>query len=176
MSAHLRIVENDETLADQIAEQMGHYGHSATVTHDGRAAIQAVGLEAFDAIILDRMLPKADGISVLRSLRDARIVTPVLMLTALGQSAQKVEGLDAGADDYAVKPVDPAELNARIHALIRARKWQGESPSPSRGPHRARSPPQNRAPIRHGRAARRRRCRHKPAGCGAENSATAPLR
>ena len=127
MSAHLLIVEDDETLADQIAEQMGHYGHSATVTHDGRAALQAVGLEAFDAIILDRLLPKADGISVLQSLRQARIVTPVLMLTALGQSAQKVEGLEAGADDYAVKPIDPAELNARINALVRARKWQGEA-------------------------------------------------
>lgn len=127
MAAHLLIVEDDEVLADQIAQQMSHYGHSTTIAHDGLAAIQAVGLEAFDAIVLDRMLPRADGVSVLQKLRQGRIATPILMLTALGQAGQKVEGLDAGADDYVVKPVDPAELNARINALIRARKWQEQA-------------------------------------------------
>ncbi len=92
MAAHLLIVEDDEVLAAQIAQQMDHYGHSATIAHDGLAAVQAVGLEAFDAILLDRMLPRADGMSVLQKLRQGKIGTPVLMLTALGQTGQKIEG------------------------------------------------------------------------------------
>lgn len=127
MTGHLLIVEDDEELAGQLALQMSQYGHSAVAVHDGRAALQAVSTNSFDAVILDRMLPKLDGIEVLRCLRDGRVTVPILMLTALGQSTQKVEGLDAGADDYVAKPVDPAELNARTNALIRARKWQGAS-------------------------------------------------
>jgi len=123
VSLNLLIVEDDEALALQLAEQLRLTGHSSIVVQDGRRAIEAVAGTQFDAIILDRILPGMDGIAVLRSLRDNNILTPVIMMTALGQSRQKVEGLDSGADDYVVKPVDPAELNARLQALVRARGW-----------------------------------------------------
>lgn len=123
MAHHLLIVEDDEALALQLSEQLHQMGHGSVIVHDGRRAIEAVAGAQFDAIILDRILPSMDGMAVLRSLRDNNILTPVIMMTALGQSRQKVEGLESGADDYIVKPVDPAELNARLHALIRARGW-----------------------------------------------------
>lgn len=123
VSLHLLIVEDDEALALQLAEQLRLIGHSAVIMPNGRSAMEAVAGTQFDAIILDRILPGMDGIAVLRSLRDNNILTPVIMMTALGQSRQKIEGLDSGADDYVVKPVDPAELNARLQALVRARGW-----------------------------------------------------
>ncbi|WP_313805454.1 response regulator transcription factor [Sphingobium sp.] len=123
MALHLLIVDDDEALAPQLAEQLRLMGHSAVMVQDGRRAMEAVAGAQFDAIILDRILPGMDGIAVLRSLRANNILTPIIMLTALGQSRQKVEGLDSGADDYVVKPVDPAELNARLQALVRARGW-----------------------------------------------------
>jgi len=123
VALHLLIVEDDEPLALQLAEQLRLIGHSSSIVQDGRRAIEAVAGTQFDAIILDRILPGMDGIAVLRSLRDNNILTPVIMMTALGQSRQKVEGLNSGADDYVVKPVDPAELNARLQALVRARGW-----------------------------------------------------
>lgn len=126
MSLQLLLIEDDEELAAQLGEQMRLYGHEAVVAQDGRRATELVAGQHFDAIILDRILPKADGITVLKSLRDRNILTPVIIMTALGQSRQKIEGLESGADDYVVKPVDPAELNARLHALTRAREWSSE--------------------------------------------------
>ena len=79
--------------------------------------------DRFDAVILDRMLPHLDGASVVRRLRDNGHRLPVLMLSALGQSDQKIDGLESGADDYVVKPTPAAELDARIKALVRARGW-----------------------------------------------------
>lgn len=123
MSLQLLLVEDDEDLAAQLDEQLALFGHEIIVVSDGRRATELVGARQFDAIILDRILPMMDGITVLKSLRDHNILTPVIMMTALGQSRQKIEGLECGADDYVVKPVDPAELNARLHALTRARGW-----------------------------------------------------
>ncbi|HWV13372.1 MAG TPA: response regulator transcription factor [Sphingobium sp.] len=123
MSLNLLIVEDDEELAAQLSQQLSAFGHESTIVGDGRRANQMVGSKHFDAIILDRILPMVDGVTLLKDLRDHNILTPVVMMTALGQSRQKVEGLESGADDYVVKPVDPAELNARIQALVRARGW-----------------------------------------------------
>lgn len=125
-SFHLLIVEDDEALAHLLAEQMTAFGHRTIIAVNGREALEHVTSQAFDVVILDRILPVMDGISVLGRLRQAGVNVPILMLTALGQSANKVEGLNAGADDYLVKPVDPAELNARVHALHRARRWDSE--------------------------------------------------
>ncbi|WP_336957941.1 response regulator transcription factor [Sphingobium aquiterrae] len=122
----LLIVEDDEALAALLAKQLAAFGHRTTVVGDGRAAITAVTDQVYDAIILDRILPGLDGVAVLERLRDAGVTVPILMLTALGQSANKVEGLNAGADDYLVKPVDANELNARLHALYRARHWKSD--------------------------------------------------
>lgn len=123
MSLQLLLVEDDDDLAAQLDEQLGLFGHETTIAADGRRATELVAARQFDAVILDRVLPMMDGIAVLRTMRDHNILTPVIMMTALGQSRQKVEGLESGADDYIVKPVDPSELNARLHALMRARGW-----------------------------------------------------
>ncbi|SES09740.1 DNA-binding response regulator, OmpR family, contains REC and winged-helix (wHTH) domain [Sphingobium sp. YR768] len=128
MSLHILLVEDDKPLQRQLVEQLSQYGHEVATADDGPGALAIVGLHAFDIIILDWMIPSIDGITVLRQLREGGMHVPVLMLTALGQVYDKVEGFNAGADDYVVKPVDPMELNARLHALLRARRIN-EQPS-----------------------------------------------
>jgi two-component system OmpR family response regulator len=123
---NLLIVEDDQPLADLLARQLALFGHKTTIVGDGRAALEQVVNQAFDLVILDRILPAMDGITLLQRMRQAGVTVPILMLTALGQSGNKVEGLNAGADDYLVKPVDPNELNARLHALHRARNWDSD--------------------------------------------------
>jgi DNA-binding response OmpR family regulator len=122
MSMHVLLVEDDRQLQRQLAEQLSQFGHQVETADDGLAALAIVGQKAFDIVVLDWMMPGVDGITVLRQLREGGMNVPVLMLTALGQVFDKVEGFDAGADDYVVKPVDPLELNARLNALVRARR------------------------------------------------------
>lgn len=124
MDLKFLIVEDDRQQAELLSQQLSGFGHHCEIAHDGRAAIEKISRDKFDAVVLDRMLPVMDGISAIESLRNAGIGIPTLMLTALGQTLEKVEGLNAGADDYVAKPVDPAELNARLLALVRARTWQ----------------------------------------------------
>jgi len=126
LSLQLLLVEDDEDLAAQLEEQLRQFGHDTTITSNGRHATELMTARRFDAVILDRILPRMDGITVLKRMRDHNILTPVIMMTALGQSQQKIEGLESGADDYVLKPVDPAELNARLNALTRARAWSGK--------------------------------------------------
>ena len=118
---NLLLVEDDADFAATAAAALRGFDHRVTIAGDGRAALSAVACESFDAMILDRMLPHIDGLSVLERLRGGRATLPVIMLSARGQSDDKVDGLVAGADDYVVKPVDAAELNARLHALLRGR-------------------------------------------------------
>lgn len=124
MSLQLLLVEDDEELTVQLGEQLRLFGHETIIASDGRRAMELIAARHFDAIILDRILPMMDGLTVLKSLRERNILTPVIMMTALGQSRHKIEGLESGADDYLVKPVDPDELNARLRALMRARGWR----------------------------------------------------
>jgi two-component system OmpR family response regulator len=123
MSLNLLIVEDDAPLATMLAEELRELDHVVTIAADGREALDVVGRDRFDAVILDRMLPHVDGISVLHSLRRDNMTLPIIMLSALQRATEKVEGLDAGADDYVVKPVATAELDARLNALLRARGW-----------------------------------------------------
>jgi two-component system OmpR family response regulator len=123
MGLNLLIVEDDAALAAMMARELREFDHDVTVTGDGVAALSAVEQDRFDAVVLDRMLPELDGISVLERLRGDDVGLPVIMLSALGLSNDKVEGLDAGADDYVVKPVAAVELNARINAVVRGRQW-----------------------------------------------------
>ena len=97
---------------------------ASTGAHGLRLAQQG----GFDVIVLDRMLPDMDGMAVLAALRQSAVVTPVLVLSALGRAEHRVEGLEAGADDYLTKPYDPAELVARVRALRRRASTQGHSP------------------------------------------------
>ncbi len=103
------------TLTDLLTDQ-GYQVESAT---DGQEGLDRALQEAFDIIVLDVMLPRKDGFEVCRTLRRRGVHTPILMLTARGQVADKVSGLRLGADDYLAKPFEPAELMARIEALLR---------------------------------------------------------
>lgn len=113
------IVEDDNDTADFISNGVTDLGHDVARAADGEDALRIGLAENFDIILLDRMMPVCCGIEVLRRLRAAAIQTPVLLLTAKGSIADRVEGLDAGADDYLVKPFVFAELVARINALVR---------------------------------------------------------
>lgn len=123
MGLKILLVEDDAQFAEAMAEELRGFDHSVTVAVDGGAALSAVDSDPFDAVVLDRMLPKVDGIAVLERLRRSDMTVPVIMLSALGRSVEKVEGLEAGADDYVVKPIAASELNARLHALVRGRRW-----------------------------------------------------
>lgn len=127
MSMNILLVEDDGVFAQGMAEELRGFDHTVTVAADGREALAAVDSQPFDAVVLDRMLPRIDGISVLERLRSGNMTLPVIMLSALGRSVEKVEGLEAGADDYVVKPIAAVELNARLLALVRARGWTAGS-------------------------------------------------
>lgn len=127
MTLHILLVEDDLQLAAQLVAQLSQFGHQVVTADDGVSALSIITGNAFDIIILDWMLPNLDGLSVVRQLRASGMHVPILMLTALGQTFDKVEGLDAGADDYVVKPVDAMELNARLNALVRARRTGSEA-------------------------------------------------
>ncbi|OJY49956.1 MAG: DNA-binding response regulator [Sphingomonas sp. 67-41] len=121
----LLLVEDDEPLRRLLGDQLSERGYAVQAVADGRAAIAAIGDDPFDIVILDRMLPFVDGVDVLRWLREQEVLTPVILLTALGRLPERVEGLEAGADDYVVKPFETDELHARIRALLRRRQANG---------------------------------------------------
>jgi len=113
------LVEDDGETRDFIARGLREAGHQVTACANGQSGlIEATGRD-FDAIVLDRMLPGVDGLALLRMLRAGGRNAPVLMLTALGSIADRVEGLESGADDYLVKPFAFSELAARLQALTR---------------------------------------------------------
>lgn len=113
------LAEDDQDTARQVSACLAEQGHATVVASTGAQALELANADTFDVIVLDRMLPVVDGLTVLARLRTQGIDAPVLMLTALGGIADRVEGLQAGADDYLVKPFAPNELAARIHALGR---------------------------------------------------------
>jgi DNA-binding response OmpR family regulator len=118
------VVEDDAALRDVLARALVESGHVVDTAADGPAAELLGADDAYDAIVLDVMLPGHDGIAVVRALRDLGVDTPVLMLTARITEADTVAGLDAGADDYMRKPFGIAELQARLRSL--ARRERGE--------------------------------------------------
>ncbi len=113
------IVEDEKKMASFIRKALQAEGFAADLIHHGDEALAAAAATAFDVIILDIMLPGRDGLSVVRQLRARHVVTPVLLLTARGAVNERVEGLNAGADDYLPKPFVLAELLARVRALGR---------------------------------------------------------
>ncbi len=115
----LLVVDDDPKLAGAVARGLRHEGHAVDVAADGDAALMQAAVWAYDAIILDVMLPGRDGIEVLRALRERGDWAPVLMLTARGGVPDRIRGLDTGADDYLAKPFDFGELVARVRALVR---------------------------------------------------------
>jgi two-component system OmpR family response regulator len=115
----LLVVEDDARAARLLVSDLADLGHDTVVASDGRAALFEATNASFDAILLDVMLPHVDGIEVARALRDRDVLVPIVMLTALGDLDQRLIGLDAGADDYLVKPAAPVEIEARIKAILR---------------------------------------------------------
>ncbi|MBL6749344.1 MAG: response regulator transcription factor [Nevskia sp.] len=113
------LVEDHPDLAANLGDYLSARGHQVDFAADGPAGLRLAQTKAFDAVILDRLLPRMEGAEVCRRMRAAQLTTPVLMLTALDAVSDKVEGFAAGADDYLVKPFAMAELLARLDALNR---------------------------------------------------------
>ncbi|NII42459.1 two-component system response regulator QseB [Curtobacterium flaccumfaciens] len=118
MALRLLLVEDDPRLGPLVADVLGEEW-DVTLCADGESALLAAAAQYFDVMVVDRRLPGIDGTEVVETLRQRRISTPVLMLTALGEVRDRVSGLDAGANDYLVKPFDFDELTARLRALTR---------------------------------------------------------
>ena len=115
----IAIVDDNEALAKGIAWRLQDRGHATDLLHDGLAASEFLRTDANDIVILDINLPGCDGLSVLREMRARKDQRPVLLLTARDTTADRVQGLDTGADDYLVKPFEMEELEARVRALSR---------------------------------------------------------
>jgi len=113
------VVEDEPGIALGLEDDFRLEGYEVEVVRDGVAATQRAGAQTFDLIVLDLMLPKKDGFEVCRQLRRSGITTPIIMLTARTHEAEKVMGLELGADDYVTKPFSPAELRARVKAVLR---------------------------------------------------------
>ena len=115
------IAEDDTETARHLADGLSERDHEVVIASTGAEAIRIAQGRNFDVAVLDRLMPEGDGISVLAALREAGNQTPVLLLTALGRIEDRVDGLEAGADDYLVKPFAFEELVARVNALTRRR-------------------------------------------------------
>lgn len=115
----LLLIEDDESLCLSLSYQLRQDGFAPETCHDGEEGLLWAREQGYDLILLDRMLPGMDGLTLLRQLRREGIHTPVIFLTALGQLSDKTGGLDAGADDYIVKPFAYDELLARIRCVLR---------------------------------------------------------
>lgn len=113
------LVEDNRRLSDSLRRNLVDDGYAVDAAYDGLEGEDMAEFTAYDLIILDVMLPRKDGIEVCRSLRNRRIRTPILMLTARDALSDRVSGLDSGADDYLVKPFEMDELRARLRALLR---------------------------------------------------------
>lgn len=119
------LVEDDRRAADYLAKGLGALGHVVAHAYDGETGLAQASGGHYDAIVLDRMLPRLDGLEVVRRLRAAGSQVPVLILSALDEVDERIQGLRAGGDDYLTKPYHLEELTARLEALVRR---HGETP------------------------------------------------
>lgn len=119
------LAEDEKKVASHIRNALRQEGHAVDAVHNGNDALSLAATTPYDAIVLDVMMPGRDGLSVLRSLREQQITTPVMLLTARGEVSERVEGLRLGADDYLSKPFAMEELVARIESLGRRSGGQG---------------------------------------------------
>jgi two-component system response regulator MprA len=122
----LLVVDDDPSLREALALVLDLDGFDVTTAQDGREAIRTLADTPPDAVVLDVLMPGIDGLEVCRRMRAAGDRTPVLMLTARAEVGERVEGLEAGADDYLAKPFAREELVARLRALLRRTGWEGD--------------------------------------------------
>jgi two-component system response regulator MprA len=122
----LLVVDDDPSLREALALVLDLNGFDVTTAQDGREAIRTLADAPPDAVVLDVLMPGIDGLEVCRRMRAAGDRTPVLMLTARAEVGERVEGLEAGADDYLAKPFAREELVARLRALLRRTGWEGD--------------------------------------------------
>jgi DNA-binding response OmpR family regulator len=118
------LIEDDERLSSSIPEMLRSNGHAVDVALDGLLGEEYAAVNLYDAILLDVMLPKQDGWTTCQNLRKSGVLTPILMLTALGDVDDRIRGLDTGADDYLTKPFHNGELLARLRSLSRRNSVQ----------------------------------------------------
>ena len=121
------LAEDERSLSRAIIALLEKHNYSADAVYDGQEALDYLEAENYDAVILDIMMPRLDGLSVLRTLREQGSQIPVLLLTAKSEVEDKVTGLDSGANDYLTKPFATAELLARIRAMTRTQTAQTDS-------------------------------------------------
>ena len=124
---NILIVEDDNIAATTLAKSLQAKGIVTQIADNGQKALDLVSEESFDVIIMDRMMPKMDGIKALEKMRSQGIATPILILSALGEVDERVEGLEAGGDDYLVKPYALSELIARLNVLYKRNNFVHES-------------------------------------------------
>ena len=122
-SHYVAIVDDDQAIRSALGRALRMENYEVELYEDGTSALRSIQLRAPDAIVLDLQLPDLDGLEICRRIRKAGDATPILMLTARNAVDDRVEGLDAGADDYLIKPFDLAELLARLRALLRRRTF-----------------------------------------------------
>jgi len=120
------IIEDDKDMASFVAKVLTEAGHTIDMAHRGDAGLQLARAKDFDVLVVDRMLPEKDGLTLVREYRDGGGGSPALFLSALGDVDHRVEGLKAGGDDYLAKPFAPSELTARVEAL--GRRQVAEAP------------------------------------------------
>lgn len=128
MAERLLMIEDDAALGELVRDYLAPLGFDVSIVGTAAEGLRRVGAEAFDAVLLDVMLPDLDGFEVCRRIRQGSDV-PVLMLTARGDDEDRIAGLEIGADDYLPKPFNPRELQARLRAILRRRR-----PAPGRSP------------------------------------------
>jgi len=119
MPMKILVIEDDPETAQYIRRGLGEHGHVVDVAGTGKDGLLLAAGESYDVMVVDRMLPGLDGLAIVRTIRASGVKTPVLFLSTLGGIDDRVTGLDAGGDDYLVKPFAFSELNARINALAR---------------------------------------------------------
>ncbi len=121
------LIEDDQRVGAHIEKGLREAGHNVIREGDGRAGLIAASADQYDAIVLDRMLPQVDGLTILKTIRATGDATPVLILSALGDTDERVEGLRSGGDDYLAKPFALSELIARVEALGRRQAGQASA-------------------------------------------------
>lgn len=124
---HILLIEDDTDTASNLRQSLQHQGHSIELCQDGHNGLHTARKQSFDVMIVDRMLPRLDGLTLVKRLREDGNSTPILLLTAMSDVSDRVDGLTAGADDYLVKPFALAELLARLSVIARRHHHETEA-------------------------------------------------